>query len=105
MVVDYMQYDQEKNGVQIAYVKPIHKIDTVKYDTRISGGGLPEVNNLDDNYNLADISNRYGRPLRVGFTKIVRLPKKYKPYEDRIRKEIERHKASGEFIAVVFEDE
>lgn len=102
MLVDYAQYDASIHGTKIAYIQPIHKIDAVKYDTRIEGGGLPEDKN--DDYNLADISCRKGRPIRRGLSTVIRLPLKYKQYEERIRKEISRHAASGEFVAIIFED-
>ena len=101
-LADYAQYSEDIHGIKVALVTPIHRIDYVKYDTRISGGGLPETD--EDNYNLADIGSRLGRPIRKGFSTVIRLPKKYKPYEDRIRTEVNKHAASGEFIAIVFEN-
>lgn len=89
-------------GIKIATVSVKSVTNTELTDLRILGGGLPE--GLPDDYNLIDISNALGRPYHKNATLIIRLPKKYEKFEDRLRKEINKHISGGEYPVIIFED-
>lgn len=75
--------------------------DITIHDTRISGGGLPE--DQPDDYNMSDIGNILGKPYRLGSSLIIRLPVRLKQYEERIKKELDKHVAAGDTYVIVFE--
>ena len=70
-------------------------------DSRIMGGGLPD--DQPNDYDMLDIGHVLGRPYRVGATLIIRLPLKLSAYEDRIRKELDKHIAAGDEYVLSFE--
>lgn len=75
--------------------------ETVACDTRVMGGGLPD--DQPDDYDMLDIGHINGRPYRLGSTLIIRVPKKIKTYEERIRRELNKHIAAGDEYVLVFE--
>ena len=68
-------------------------------DIRQFGGG--EISS--DNYEMIDSSSIKGRPYRVGSTMIIRLPKRFKAYQDILENEIAKHTASADYPILVFE--
>ena len=95
-------YDEETHGIKIAEVSVKSNFVTQLNDMRILGGGLPEI--FDDDYNLIDIGNALGRPYCKSFTLIIRLPKKFEVYKDRIQTEIDKHISTGDYPILIFED-
>ena len=100
-VIPFDQYSYNKHGHILAAVILRGKKTTKLYDISIKGGGLPE--SLEDNYNLIDIGNTYGRPYRVGSTMIIKLPKRYKEYDAYIKNAIVEHMASGDYPVVIYQ--
>lgn len=100
-LVEQSEYSIGKHGYKIAEVR----IDTDKnvkiVDTRVFGGGLPAKEKED--YDLIDIGNLYGRPYRLGSTLIIRLPKRLRPHESKIRQAVLKHIAAGEYPIFIFE--
>ena len=86
---------------QVAIIAFDSTSETVACDTRIMGGGLPD--DQPEDYDMLDIGHINGRPYRVGSTFIVRVPKKIKTYEERIRRELDKHVAAGDEYVLVFE--
>ena len=72
-------------------------------DTRISGGGLPEI--LPNNYDLLDIGNLYGRLFRAGTSLIIKLPAYLKQYDSYIRDAIEQWKNATTYIAIYYNEQ
>lgn len=70
------------------------------YDIRIMGGGLPEQ--MDDDYDLMDIGHPNGRPYRIGGTMIIRLPKRYEKYKEKIQDAVEKHISSGDYPIIIY---
>ena len=99
-LVPISQYSMSKYGIQIATVSITIKDKTTAVDIRAAGGGLPIA--AEDDYNMFDIGNIYGRPYRLGSTRIITLPKVCEPYKDIIQKELEKHQSSAETTILVF---
>ena len=72
-------------------------------DTRVSGGGLPEI--LPNNYDLLDIGNLYGRLFRAGTSLIIKLPAYLKQYDSYIRDAIEQWKNATTYIAIYYNEQ
>lgn len=72
------------------------------YDIRQLGGGLPAT--LTD-YDMIDIGNMKGRPYRVGTGAVIRLPKAYEKYDERIRKAVESYKVAADQFYIIYRDE
>ena len=70
-------------------------------DARISGGGLPEA--MQDNYDLLDIGNLYGRLFRAGTSLIIRLPSYLEKYDSYIKDAIERWKNATTYIVIHYD--
>lgn len=70
-------------------------------DARISGGGLPE--NIQDDYDLLDIGNLYGRLFRAGTSLIIRLPSYLEKYDSYIKDAIERWKNATTYIVIHYD--
>lgn len=92
---------QEENTRQVATIKFEAKNKIKICDTRISGGGLP-IDQPDD-YDMLDIGHINGRPYRVGSSLIIKLPKKLKQFENRIRLELDKHIAAGDEYVLCFD--
>lgn len=100
-LVDKDSYSSIRDGWEIAEITITPKYNTKLTDLRTAGGGLPY--NDPDNYNLIDIGNIYGRPYRVGSTIIIKMPKKYEIYRDRIESAVKQHISACEYPIVIFE--
>ena len=70
------------------------------YDIRQLGGGLPSAYT---DYDMLDIGNPKGRPYRVGTGAVIKLPKAYQKYADKILKAIESYKVAADQFYVVYE--
>ena len=70
-------------------------------DARISGGGLPEA--MQDNYDLLDIGNLYGRLFRAGTSLIIRLPSYLEKYDSYIKDAIEQWKNATTYIVIHYD--
>lgn len=75
--------------------------DITVSDARILGGGLPD--DQRDDYDMTDIGHILGRPYRTGSSLIIRLPARVQKFEDRIKKELDKHIAAGDEYVLVFE--
>ena len=89
------------NLTQVATIAFDTISQTVACDTRIMGGGLPDDQAKD--YDMLDIGHINGRPYRLGSTLIIRVPKKIKTYDEKIRRELDKHIAAGDEYVLVFE--
>ena len=79
------------------------KKETLIYDMRQRGGGLPESEK--DNYNCFDIGHIFGRPYRKGGTLIITLPSKLKEYKDTIEETVKQYCVAEEYPIILFEEE
>jgi hypothetical protein len=98
--------DYEDNGSSIKLFNVLveQTNDAIEiYDMRQLGGGLAEEE--EDDFELMDIGHINGRPYRVAGTLVLTMPTKYKPYEEQIKKVIDKYKTAEDYIAIFFEDE
>jgi hypothetical protein len=79
------------------------KVYSNVFDMRQRGGGLSETE--DDNYDLLDIGNIYGKSYRKAGTIVITLPKRLEQYKDLILKAINKHRAGEEYPIILFEEE
>ena len=93
--------EQQKPQDILATINIKKRQQTKNRDIRVPGGGLLETEEPD--YRLFDIGHPYGRPYRTGATLIVRLPGKLEPYRNKIEKELDKYKAAGDYIILLFE--
>ena len=100
-LVEQSAYSMVEHGYRIAEVRFHPRYDTKMIDIRTPGGGLPSQE--EDNFNLMDIGNIYGRPYRIGSTLIIRLPKKLEAHKNKIRKAVNQHISAGEYPVLIFE--
>lgn len=96
---DDKDFDKEAS-IQLARVHTVFYGEPVAYDIRQLGGGLPEK--LKD-YDMIDIGNSKGRPYRVGVGAVIRLPKAYQKYADKIQQAVESYKVAADKFYVVYE--
>ena len=99
--VDAQEYSMDKHGIIICELYTEITKAPKAIDIRIFGGGLPD--NAQDDFNMIDIGNIYGRPYRIGSTVIIKLPKALQQYEQLLLKELDKHIASGEIPVLIFE--
>lgn len=92
-------YDAEAS-VRIAKLWVDFVGEPVAYDIRQLGGGLPSAYT---DYDMLDIGNPKGRPYRVGTGAVIKLPKAYQKYADKIQKAIESYKVAADQFYVVYE--
>ena len=98
--------DYEDNGSSIKLFNVLveQTNDAIEiYDMRQLGGGLAEEE--EDDFELMDIGHINGRPYRIAGTLVLTMPTKYKPYEEQIKKVIDKYKTAEDYIAIFFEDE
>jgi hypothetical protein len=89
------------NGIPIADLT-ISINEEIDYkDTRIPGGG--EASAIPNSETI-DTGNLYGRPYRYGCPIIIRIPSRYKPMQEEIRNEVEKHIASGDYPIILYKD-
>lgn len=91
----------EEDYVKVATFVFRMKTNPSVSDSRIMGGGLPD--DQPDDYDMLDIGHIFGRPYRVGATLIIRLPLKLSAYEERIKRELDKHIAAGDEYVLSFE--
>ena len=72
----------------------------IAYDIRRLGGGLPEGYT---DYDMMDIGNRNGRPYRMGTGAVIRLPKAYEKYADRIQAAVDAYKVAADKLYIIYE--
>lgn len=94
-------YGKDENGIKVATISVASSSDVNISDIRPLGGGLPI--DMDDDYDLMDIGHIQGRPYRLGSVLIIRLPKKLEAYKDRIKSEVDKHIAAGDYPIFVFD--
>lgn len=104
--LEYIRSDlyTKSNGLILATIQVRQdKKETLVYDMRQRGGGLPESEK--DNYNCFDIGHIFGRPYRKGGSLIITLPKKLKPFKDRIEETVKQYCVAEEYPIILFEEE
>jgi hypothetical protein len=101
-LVDKTDYDYD--FIKIAEIKTVLYNNIENIDIRKCGGGLPEniVEVLDD-YNLQDISHLKGRPYRNAYTSVIKLPKRLQKYDGIIKTELEKHRAVGDNLMLLYD--
>lgn len=99
--IDQIELTTDQDSYILASVHIQQERDTTCHDLRVPGGGLLETE--EDDFNLLDIGHIHGRPYRAGATLIVRLPARLEPYKEIIKKELDRYKTAGEYVALLFE--
>lgn len=87
-------------SVRIARVWTEFVGEPVAYDIRQLGGGLPSAYT---DYDMLDIGNPKGRPYRVGTGAVIKLPKAYQKYADKILKAVESYKVAADQFYIVYE--
>jgi hypothetical protein len=98
------EYEEVYNKVKIAEIKIEQDVDnTYLSDMRQLGGGLPA--DAKDDYGMLDIGHINGRPYRKSNTLIVKMPKKYEQYKDKISEAINKYKIGEDYLVLFFEDE
>ena len=88
------------DGIKIAEVSFTPLYDVKAMDTRIKGGGLPSGE--PDDYDLIDVGNIYGRLYRLGGTFIIKLPKRLKPYANKLEPEVRKHATAGDYPVFLY---
>ena len=101
----YMEdYKESDNQIKLFNVLVEQTSDAIEvFDMRQLGGGLSE--DEEDDFELMDIGHINGRPYRIAGTLVLTMPTKYKPYEEQIKKVINKYKTAEDYIAIFFEDE
>lgn len=98
------EYEDKKGCVKIAEID-IHQStdDTFLTDMRQLGGGLSKEAKND--YDLLDMGHINGRPYRKSNTLIIKMPKKYEQYKDKILAALDKYKVGEDYPVLFFEDE
>ena len=97
-------YEESDNLIKLFNVLVEQTSDAIEvFDMRQLGGGLSE--DEEDDFELMDIGHINGRPYRIAGTLVLTMPTKYKPYEEQIRKVIDKYKTAEDYVAIFFEDE
>lgn len=94
-------FNKKGPGIKVAHISIERNIDVVYKDIRKLGGGEASAT---PNYEMIDTGNRYGRPYRYGCPIIIKLPLRYKPMQEQIRSEVEKHIASGDYPIILYEE-
>lgn len=92
----------DTDSVKIGEVKVDYTDSRICNDIRVTGGGLPE--NMPDDFEMLDISNLYGRPIRRGTSLIIRLPKHYEKYNKYIADAVNRYKNASTYVVIQYMD-
>lgn len=96
--------DYDYDFVKIAEIKTVLYNNIENIDIRKYGGGLPQnIIEIEDDYNLQDISNLQGRPYRDTYTSIIKLPKRLEQYDNIIQSELFKHRAVADNLIVLYE--
>lgn len=83
-----------------AEIQFILEEDLTCKDIRIIGGGEADS---EPNYDMIDTGSLKGRPYRVGSTMIIKMPLRYKEYEDILLYEIKKHMSSADYPILIFQ--
>lgn len=98
------EYEEQENIIKIAEIDVRQAIDnTFLTDMRQLGGGLSKEAKND--YDLLDIGHIDGRPYRKSNTLIIKMPKKYEQYKDKILAALDKYKVGEDYPVLFFEDE
>ena len=98
------EYKEEEGCIKLAEIDMHQSTDnTFLTDMRQLGGGLSKEAKND--YDLLDIGHIDGRPYRKSNTLIVKMPKKYEQYKDKILAALEKYKVGEDYPILFFEDE
>jgi hypothetical protein len=96
-------YIDDNNKIKLVELKISQDINnTYLCDMRQLGGGLPS--DVKDDYDMLDIGHIDGRPYRKSNTLIVKMPKKYEQYKDKITEAINKYKVGEDYLVLFFED-
>lgn len=100
-LVTSKDYDSSKHGMKTATVSVSTAVNTYQYDIRVLGGGLPAKEAPD--YDLLDIGHINGRPVRLGGTLIIHLPRRLENHQQKIEEAVSQHIAAGEYPIFLFD--
>lgn len=101
--IDATKYTNS-NGLILATIQIRQdETNTLVYDMRQRGGGLPEGEK--DNYNCFDIGHIYGRPYRKGGSTIITLPKRLEEHKDMIMETVKQYCVAEEYPIIIFKED
>jgi len=101
--VDSNKYTNS-DGLILATIQiRLDETNTLIYDMRQRGGGLPEGEK--DNYNCFDIGHIYGRPYRKGGSIIITLPKKLEKHKNMIMETVKKYCIAEEYPIIIFKED
>lgn len=101
MLVEVNDVYTKNEDTEVARVKVEFEGEPIAFDIRQSGGGLPEK--IDD-FDMLDIGSENGRPYRAGVAAIIKLPKKYEKYDEKIRAAVEAYKVAADKFYILYEE-
>lgn len=100
-LVDKTDYDYD--FIKIAEIKTVLYNNIENIDIRKYGGGLPQnIVEINDDFNLQDISNLQGRPYRSAYSSVIKLPKRLEKYDEIIRSELLKHRAVADNLILLY---
>lgn len=104
--IEYISSNEytSSNGLILATIQIRQdETNTLIYDMRQRGGGLPEGEK--DNYNCFDIGHIYGRPYRKGGSIIITLPKKLEQHKEMIMETVKQYCVAEEYPIIIFKED
>lgn len=88
--------------IKIATISVQTQATKACHDVRVYGGGLPKK--IENDYDMMDIGNLYGRMYRKGNTLIIRLPDYLAPYDKYIKQSIEAWKNASTLVIIHYDN-
>ena len=96
--------DYDYDFIKVAEIKTVLYNNIENIDIRKYGGGLPQnIVEINDDFNLQDISNLRGRPYRNAYSSVIKLPKRLEKYDEIIRSELLKHRAVADNLILLYE--
>lgn len=92
---------QSDNFVGVIVVDIYNDSELEVFDLRVLGGGTSDS---EKDYDLLDIGNSKGRPLRLGGSMIIELPGRFEKYDDKIRESINKHKVADRHYIIIYDE-
>lgn len=100
MMVESTNTSISQSAIFIGAVHVEFEGEPLAYDIRMLGGGLPRTYT---DYDMLDIGNLNGRPYRVGTGAVIKIPKRYKEYDVRIKDAVARYKVAADKFYFIYD--